>query len=288
MASFIGDLASRAAALGGTVVQLGGTLGTSAVQLGETLGESLIQLGDAALEPVRPEPGPVDERWGVGVGEFAAGLPVVPGLLRGIVRQLNQFGSVVVSPGGIEFDGDEMAWNGITEIRTHRLLGYLLTDAIRKQAGRLPMGWFPGRGLVIEGLTHAALTAVAVAADGRLDSGVFAARIPAEVHSKGLWRTKQMSPGVPAALVLADPSVNDCVLATARAHGITVRPADNDAMDAAERRAAMIRSVFGRIGAVTRIRGNGGFLSRGAGGKGGKATATNGGRAVDGANGEVT
>ncbi len=255
MPSFVSDLATRALQLGGTVVQLGGALGQSAWQLGETLGESVVTLGDAAFAPVRPEPGPATDRWGVGVGELAANLPVVPGLLRGVVRQLNQFGSVVVSPGGIEFDGDEVDWKAVTEIRTHRLVGYLLTDAIGKQAGRLPMGWFPGRGLVIEGLTHVALTAVAVAADGRLDSGVFAARIPAEVLSRGMLnRTKQMSPGVPAALVLADPSVADCVTATAKAHGVQVHPAENDALDAAERRAAAIRSAIDRIGAFRRSR----------------------------------
>ena len=250
MVSFVNDLATRAVQLGGTAVQLGGTLAGSVVQLGGTLGESVVQLGDAAVEPVRPEPGPVAERWGVGVGELAASLPVVPGLLRGIVRQLNQFGSVVVSPEGIEFDGDEVDWDGVTEIRTHRLVGYLLTDAIGKQAGRLPMAWFPGRGLVIEGLTNAALTVVAIAADGRLDSGIFTARIPAEVRSKGLLHSKNMSPGVPAALVLADPAVADCVMATARAHGVAIHPADNDAMDAAERRAAAIRAAFGKAAAV--------------------------------------
>jgi hypothetical protein len=254
MASFVTDLASRAVQLGGTAVHLGGSLAGSVVQLGGTLGESVVQLGDAAFEPVRPEPGPATERWGVGVGEFAADLPVVPGLLRGFVRQLNQFGSVVVSPEGIEFDGDEVDWNAVTEIRTHRLVGYLLTDAIAKQSQRLPMGWFPGRSLLIGGLTNVALTAVAVAADGRLEGGVFEARIPAEVRSKGLLRNKNMTPGVPAALVLADPSVNDCVTATAKAHGVEIHPADNDAMDAAERRAAAIRAAFGRISALTGIR----------------------------------
>ena len=83
---------------------------------------------------------------------------------------------------------------------------------------------------------------------------MFEARIPAEVRSKGLLRNKNMTPGVPAALVLADPSVNDCVTATAKAHGVEIHPADNDAMDAAERRAAAIRAAFGRISALTGIR----------------------------------
>ena len=163
-----------------------------------------VGLGQAVIKPVLPTPGPATQRWGVGVGEMAASLPKLPGLVRGIARQLNQFGSVVVSPGGIEFDGDEVAWSKVTEIRTRRLLGYLFTDAVTKQVDRLPVWWFPGRALVLSGLTHTALTAVALAADLQLDRGIFTVYIPAEVRSKGvLWGERQISPGIPAALVLA-------------------------------------------------------------------------------------
>lgn len=209
-----------------------------------------VGIGQAVIKPVRPDPGPVTQRWAVGVGEVAAGLPKLPGLLRGIARQLNQFGSVVVSPGGIEFDGDEVAWSKVTEIRTRRLLGYLFTDAITKQVDRLPVWWFPGRALVLSGVTHTALTAVALAADLQLDRGVFTVYIPAEVRAKGLLRSREISPGVPASLVLADPAVRDCVEATAQAHGIPVIPAEDDALEAAARRAAVIRGAVGRVMAI--------------------------------------
>lgn len=206
-----------------------------------------IGLGDVVAEQLRPPAGAATARWGVGIGEFAADLPQMPGLLRGVARRLNQFGSVVISPVGLEFDGDAVDWSQVTEVRTHRLVGYLFTDAIGKQADRLPLWWFPGRGLVIGGLSRAALTAVAVVADGRLDGGVFAIRIPAEVRFRGPGRGKQMTPGLPAALVLADPAVRDCVTATARAHGIPVRPADDDALERAAQRAAAIRSTVGTV-----------------------------------------
>ena len=196
---------------------------------------------------LRPGAGPVEGRWGVGLGEIAASLPKLPGLLRDAARQLNQFGSVVISDGGIEYDGDEAAWTAVTEVRTHRLVGYLLTGAVRKQVDRLPLWWFPGRGLVLDGLTQAGLTAIAVAADGRLSGGVFDIRIPAEVQYRGRFRRKDMTPGVPAALVLADPAVRAAVTATAEAHGVPVRPAEDDALDAAQRRAAGVRSLLGRL-----------------------------------------
>ena len=212
--------------------------------LGSVAAAFAVGVGSAVLKPFRPESGPATRRWGVGVGEVAASLPKLPGPIRHLVRQLNQFGSVVVSPGGIEFDGDGVAWEKVTEIKSRRLIGYLLTDAVTKQVDRLPIWWFPGRGLVLTGLTHTALTAVAMAADLQLDRGVFTVCIPAEVMSKGMIRSHRMTPGVPAALVLADPAVNDYVTETAAAHGIPIRHADDDALEAAAQRAAAIRSAI--------------------------------------------
>jgi hypothetical protein len=209
-----------------------------------------VGIGNAALKGVRPKPGPATDRWGVGVGEIAASLPKMPPPLRGLARRLNKFGSVVISPGSIEFDGDEVQWSKVTEIRARRLVGYLLTDAVSTQVDRLPIWWFPGRGLVLRTVTHTALTAVALAADLHLDRGVFTVCIPADVRSEGLLRSKQISPGLPAALVLADPAIRDCVEATAHAHGVPVLMADDDALEAAAQRAAVIRSIIGNFGAL--------------------------------------
>jgi len=210
------------------------------------------KIGDGLLEPLRPAPGPVVGRWAVGVGEVAAGLPRLPSVLRDLARQLNQFGAVVISEAEIGYDGDEVAWPTVSEIRTHHLAGYLFTGAVGKQVQRLPLWWFPGRGLVLGALTHAALTAVVVVADGYVGGGVFEVRIPAEVRHQGLVRAKTMTPGVLAAVVLADPGVRECVATTAETQGIAIRAADDDALDAAEHRAVAIRSAFGKLrGLVT-------------------------------------
>ncbi len=226
--------------------------------LGSVAAALAVGIGQTVLKPVRPEPGPATARWGVGVGELAARLPKLPGILRGPARRLNRFGSVIVSPDGIEFDGEEVAWTKVSEIRTRRLIGYLFTDAITTQVDRLPLWWFPGRGLVLSGLTQAALTTVAVVADLKLDEGVFTVYIPAEVEYQGLLRRKEMAAGLPAALVLADPGVRDVVEATAAAHGVPVRLADDDALETAARRAAVIKSVLGSVGGaffLTPVRG---------------------------------
>lgn len=229
---------------------ISGDISPADITIGDVLAAFAVGIGGAVLRPVRPGPGPATGRWGVGVGEAAAGLPWVPGPVRGLARQLNQFGSVVVSPAGLEYDGDEVDWSKVTEIRSRRLVGYLLTDAVTKQVNRLPLWRFPGRGLVLKALSEAALTAVAVAAGLKLDSGVFTVCVPAEVQYRGLLRGKQMSAGMPAALVLADPAIRDLVESTARAHGVPVRMADDDALEVAAQRAATIRYLAGQAAAA--------------------------------------
>lgn len=224
--------------------------GREAISPVDAVSALAVGIGRAVIGPVRPEPGPATRRWGVGVGEAAASLPRIPGPVRHLARKLNHLGSVVVGPAGIEYDGDEVTWSKVTEIRTRRLVGYLVTDAITKQIDQLPVRWLPGRRLVLSGLTRTALTAVALAADLRLDNGLFSVYIPAEVESKGVFRSTEMSPGIPAALVLADPAVRDFVAATAAAHGIPLRPADDDALEQAAARAAMIRAAIAGIHAV--------------------------------------
>jgi propionyl-CoA carboxylase beta chain len=50
--------------------------------------------------------------------------------------------------------------------------------------------------------------------------------------------------------VLADPGVRDCVEATAQAHGVPVIPAPDDALEAAARRAAVIRGAVSQVMAL--------------------------------------
>lgn len=212
-----------------------------------------VGIANAVLQPVRPGPGPATQRWGLGFGEAVAGLPNLPGPARRIARHLNRFGSVVVGPDSIEFDGEDVGWSKVTEIRAHRLVGYLLSDAITKQVQRLPLWRFPGRTQVLDGLSQAALTGVALAADLRLDRGIFTLYVPAEVVYRGLVRGKDMTAGVPASLVLADPAVRNLVETTAAAHGVPVRMADDDALESAAARATAIRGALVRVTGILGI-----------------------------------
>ena len=86
------------------------------------------------LESRRPDPGPVIERWALGIGDMVADHPLTPDKLSGLVRKLNHFGGVAISEEGVEFDGDDVKWADVIEIRTRSLVEYLFSGGVDKQS----------------------------------------------------------------------------------------------------------------------------------------------------------
>ncbi|BBX15790.1 hypothetical protein CRI77_14175 [Mycolicibacterium duvalii] len=205
------------------------------------------------LARLRPDTGPVRGRWGLGFGDLAARLTRAPEPLDGVLRQLNHFGALVISDDAVEFDGDSVDWSDIKDIETHSLIGYLASGALDKQIGKLPLPWFPGRRLLLGLASDAALTAL-VALTGDAFRNVFEVRIPAEVNYKALLRHRTLSPGVLSTLLMADPAVRDALIQTAKAHGVTVRRADSDAVDDAEERLRRIKAVWDRVAEISENR----------------------------------
>ncbi len=201
----------------------------------------------ALLNRVRPKSCPAEERWSLGVGDVVADVVNAPEPVRRVVALLNHFGGVAISAQSVEFDGDDVDWSDVTEIRTRNLVGYLLSDAIDKQVGKLPLPRFPGRGLLIDAAGTVALTALVAVARGQIEDGPLDVRIPAEVHYRGVLHGKELSPGVLAALVLTDRAVRECLQETARTHGVDVRPSDDDPVDAAAHRADWIKSAIAKL-----------------------------------------
>jgi hypothetical protein len=202
----------------------------------------------ALIERTRPAPGPVTGRWSLGIGDLFAEHPKVPKRLRGLVRKLDRYGGLAITEKTVEFDGDDVEWSAVTEIRTRNLVEYLLSDAVDQQLEAVPLPWFPGRKRVLDAVGKAVLTLLVTAAKDQLERRDVDIRIPAEVHYRGtLRRRRELAPGVLAALVLADPAVNQCLVATATEHGIQVRPADDDLMNDAEERAAKVRAKLAAL-----------------------------------------
>lgn len=200
------------------------------------------------LEHRRPDPGPVVGRWALGIGDMVADHPLTPDKLRGLTRKLNHFGGVAISEEGVEFDGDDVKWSDITEIRTRSLVEYLFTGGVDRQVDKLPLPWFPFRRKVIGAISRAALTLLLAAAKQQLEGGAMEIRIPAELRYHGMMRTRELSPGMLAAVVLADPAVRQCFEATAKAHAVEILPAEDDVMEDADHRAEQIKSMLARLG----------------------------------------
>ena len=194
------------------------------------------------LPGVPPPPsGPASQRWGLGVGDAVAALTRLPDPLQRVIRLLNHVGGLAVSGDEVEFDGDSVHWSDVTDIETHSLVGYLLADGLQAQVGRLPLPRCPFRGRIIGLASDAVLTAAVAAAGGPL-SGLLDIRVPTEVNYRGRLRNRTLSASMIATLLLADPDVRAAVVETASAHGVPLRHADNDAIDAAERRAQWLEN----------------------------------------------
>ena len=101
--------------------------------------------------------------------------------------------------------------------------------------------------MLINAISRAALTLPLAAAKQELERTPLEIRIPAEVHYRSMLRTRELSPGMLAPVILADPAVRQCFEATAQAHGVEIRPADDDVMEDAEERAEQIRSMLDRL-----------------------------------------
>jgi hypothetical protein len=199
------------------------------------------------LESRRPDPGPVTGRWALGIGDMVADLSVTPGKLRGLVRKLNHFGGVAIGEDAVEFDGDKVEWADVEEIRTRSLIEYMFTGGMDTQIDKLPLPWFPFRRKVVGVISRAALTLLLAAAKQQLEGGAMDIRIPAEVRYRGLLRSRELTPGMLAAVILADPAVRASFEATAQANGVTLCPADDDVMEDADERAEQIKSMLAKL-----------------------------------------
>ncbi|WP_238886038.1 hypothetical protein [Mycobacterium sp. IDR2000157661] len=75
------------------------------------------------IERQRPDPGPVEGRWALGVGDMIADHSLTPDKLRWLVRKPNHFAGVAISEESVEFDGDSVEWADIEQVRTRSMVG---------------------------------------------------------------------------------------------------------------------------------------------------------------------
>lgn len=208
----------------------------------------LVVMFQQLLARKRPAAGPIEDEWSIGVGDLLADHPKVPKKVRGIVSRLNRFGGLTYSPQEIVFDGDDVPWEKVTEVRTRHIVDYLIGDAVEQQVENLPIPWFPGRKRLVDALGQAVLTVTIATAKNELEKLDLGLRIPAEIAYKASFgRTKELNAGVLSAIVLSDPAVNASVIATAQARGIPVVADEDELLADASERAEKIREKIAAL-----------------------------------------
>lgn len=184
-----------------------------------------------ALASSAPPAVPADEPWRLSLGSLLGRHPRTPQIARRALGLLDRFGAVRLGPAGLGFDGEEIAWDKVTEIRTRNAFEVMTTQALEHEVDRLRelLPPVPGRKWLVTKAAEALATVVLAALEQgsadhqRLDELV----VPNEIVHHGLTGRQKIQDGglfAAATLVIVDQAARSMV-ATAQLHGVPVSPA---------------------------------------------------------------
>lgn len=183
-----------------------------------------------ALRRVPMPDAPVHRPWVFAPSALVA--PHLPGPLARVPGLLDRFGAIRLSPVDIGIDvARPVPWRDVIEVRTRPLLD-LLTETTGTSVAALGARLLPPVPLVAKALTRAgsamaaeAMRALVQAAAAAHAERASVAHLPAViVYRSGRRGRKTMTAGLFSSAVLALPMVTESVLATARCHGVAIRP----------------------------------------------------------------
>jgi hypothetical protein len=182
-----------------------------------------------ALGGLRLPGAPVEEPWDCSAAAVIA--PHLPGALRRVPHLLDRFGAIRLSATEIGIDTRRaVPWPHVVEVRTRPMLDVIAAAAggnLGATVARL-IPPVPILGRVVRGGVSAvadrvvaAVLAIYLAALGDPDQAD-TARVPVEVVHRARLRQRTMSAGLVSSAVLCLPQVAASVLATARAHRVSI------------------------------------------------------------------
>jgi hypothetical protein len=186
----------------------------------------------SALQAVPAPSIPVRTAWSFGLKDLLLTAPRVPPGLARALGALDRLGQLSVTPDGLGFDGEFIAWSRIQEIRCTSALDLATVGGVERElariASRLPP--VPGRKWVVS-RASSAITAIALAAVELAGSrfsqqaeGSRAASIPVTVVYRGaLGRQREHAAGLFSSLACAGiAGVSEAIIDLARRHGVDV------------------------------------------------------------------
>ncbi|MFI6154496.1 hypothetical protein ACIBCA_17625 [Kitasatospora sp. NPDC051170] len=213
------------------------------------------QWARTALTSVAPPPVPALEPWKLSTGTLIARHPRTPAVVHRLLGMLDGLGAVHLGPAKVGFDGEEIEWAKVVEIRTRNAFEVLTTTALEQEVDRIRefLPPVPGRKWAVTKAAEALATVVLAALErGSVDQRLDTLTVPAQIVHRGLLgRQRTLDAGTfAAATLVVVGQVGDSLIATAEHHGIPVRPADPPAKPA---HAAHVESLRDRTDTVARL-----------------------------------
>ncbi|MFE9429126.1 hypothetical protein ACFYNO_39975 [Kitasatospora sp. NPDC006697] len=183
-----------------------------------------------ALTTVKPPAVPAAEPWRMSIGVLLGRHPKTPALAHKALGLLDRFGAVQVGPAGVGFDGEEIPWEKVVEIRTRNAFEVLTIQALEQEVDRLRQLFppVPGRKWVVTKAAEAIATLVLAALErGSVDQRLDELVVPVEVVHKGLLGRQRVQLGglfAAATLAVVDPAARS-IVESARQRGVPVTAA---------------------------------------------------------------
>ncbi|WP_207892077.1 hypothetical protein [Streptacidiphilus pinicola] len=229
------NVTAHAAGAGGKAVLRGSRRAAEGVARGEWAYKALTQVAPPAV--------PVVEPWVLSVGALLGRHPRTPQLVHKALGLLDGFGAVHLGPEGVGFDGEEIPWEKLLEVRTRNAFEVMTTQALEQEVDRIRrfLPPVPGRKWLVTRAAETLGTVVLAALEhGSFDRPLDQIEVPVEIAYKGLLGRRRVLTGglfAVAGLVVVDQAA-ESLAATARQHGVPVVAgpplADSDA-DRADR-----------------------------------------------------
>ncbi|RAY11960.1 hypothetical protein DPM19_26765 [Actinomadura craniellae] len=178
-----------------------------------------------------PRPGRgSDEPWKLSIGGLLARHPRAPRGAGRVLGLLDRFGAIEFGPKKVGFDGDDVPWSKVIEIRTRTVddivLGPVSASAIDQVRDFLPP--IPGRKWAVRQAVQTVTALVLAAREDLIEERDDRVPIPCEIVYLGrLGGVKRIEAGLFAALCMdRRPEAGAALLDLAARHRVAVCPAE--------------------------------------------------------------
>jgi hypothetical protein len=199
---------------------------------------------------------PIAEAWQLSISGLIRQLPLVPSIAARLLRRLDRYGQVILTPDRVGFDDKSIPWNKIIELRLHPIAGVPPTVVVDREVDRIRelLPPVPGRKHAVAAAAEALLTLFLAGTQTAVQTERQPRNLPCEiVYRTRLGRRASLPAGIFAVGVLAAiPEVADSMTATAQARKIPIQAIADPRGDRRAERAEQLRQNSTRLGAGLR------------------------------------